>query len=302
MKTNRKGWKILLFDANNLFFKTVLEFHNRTGEQVSMDTTRRLLVSSLAGEYRKFKSARAVGGAVLAFDDKNYWRREYFQHYKAARAKGRADSTFDWNNFFSHYNRFKEELAENFPLQSLQVHGAEADDIIAVLALRYAPQGEVVIWSSDTDDLQLQNIDPSIKQYSYVKKKMITPKSEGYTLFEHVVRGDAGDGIPNILSASDHFVQAAANPEKKMRQKSVMTASIQDWEAHGLKNPEKFCTSEEMLRRFKENRTLVDYRYIPADLASRIVDAHEETKIAKGKVFNYLVENRLTNVLAEGAF
>lgn len=265
-----------------------------------MDTTRRLLTSSLAAEYRKFKPY-TKNGAVLAFDDRSYWRRKVFAPYKAARAKGREDSTFDWPNFFVHYTQFKEELAENFPIQSLQVSGAEADDIIAILALRYAPQGDVLIWSSDTDDLQLQLIDPKIKQYSYIAKKMITPKSEDYTLFEHIVRGDGGDGVPNILSPSDHFILAAQS-EKKMRQKAVRTEKLNEWASHGIHYPEKFCDSEEMLRRFKENRMLVDYQMIPDDLANAIVDAHENTKVAKGKVFNYLVEKRMTNVLQEGGF
>jgi hypothetical protein len=104
---------------------------------------------------------------------------------------------------FPAFNIYKDELREFFPYKSLQVERAEADDIIAILSLRASAGGDpVTIWSSDTDDLQLQLIEPKIKQYSYVRKKYITPKSEKYSLFEHIVRGDAHHGVDGGFPAN----------------------------------------------------------------------------------------------------
>lgn len=289
---------MILIDTNNMFFSEFMEYNKRTGEQMTMDLVRRLGVSKLSRVLKEFK---AYGIGILCHDDRKYWRRDAFPHYKSGRKKGRDDSSFDWEVFFPLYEKFLVELKENFPVLSIKVSGAEADDIIAILSLRFSPVESVMIWSSDTDDLQLQLVDPNIKQFSYIKKKFITPKSEGYSLLEHVIRGDAGDGIPNILSTDDHFVRSAAS-ETTIRQKPVKTAWLQDCENHGIRNPEKFCTDETMLKRFKQNQMLVDYRFIPEDVASRIVEAYEavEGKQPRGKVFTYLVEKQLNNVLRDG--
>ncbi len=258
--------KILLIDANNLFFSTAIDHFSNTREPITTDAVRAVLTSRLARINRDMK--KVPGEKILAFDDRRYWRRDVFEHYKASRAKQRDDQKFDWDSFFPAFNIYKDELREFFPYKSLQVERAEADDIIAILSLRASAGGDpVTIWSSDTDDLQLQLIEPKIKQYSYVRKKYITPKSEKYSLFEHIVRGDAGDGVPNILTRSDHFVN---NPDGK-RQKPIYEAKLLDWAQHA-NEPEKFC-DESMLKRFRENRVLVDYTNIPPAIAANIVEA-----------------------------
>jgi hypothetical protein len=287
--------KILLIDANNLFFSTAIDHFSNTREPITTDAVRAVLTSRLARINRDMK--KVPGEKILAFDDRRYWRRDVFEHYKASRAKQRDDQKFDWDSFFPAFNIYKDELREFFPYKSLQVERAEADDIIAILSLRASAGGDpVTIWSSDTDDLQLQLIEPKIKQYSYVRKKYITPKSEKYSLFEHIVRGDAGDGVPNILTRSDHFVN---NPDGK-RQKPIYEAKLLDWAQHA-NEPEKFC-DEAMLKRLRENRVLVDYTNIPPAIAAGIVEAYETTKVPKGKLFNYMVKNRMTNVMKEAGW
>lgn len=286
---------MLLIDANNLFFSTAIDHFSNTREPITTDAVRTIFTNRLARINRDMK--KVPGEKILAFDDRRYWRRDVFEHYKASRAKQRDDQKFDWDAFFPAFNIYKDELREFFPYKSLQVERAEADDIIAILSLRASAGGDpVTIWSSDTDDLQLQLIEPKIKQYSYVRKKYITPKSEKYSLFEHIVRGDAGDGVPNILTRSDHFVN---NPDGK-RQKPIYEAKLLDWAQHA-NEPEKFC-DESMLKRFRENRVLVDYTNIPPAIAANIVEAYETTKVPKGKLFNYMVKNRMTNVMKEAGW
>jgi hypothetical protein len=54
--------------------------------------------------------------------------------------------------------------------------------------------------------------------------------------------------------------------------------------------------------RFRENRVLVDYTNIPPAIAANIVEAYENTKVPKGKLFNYMVKNRMTNVMKEAGW
>jgi len=284
---------MLLVDASNLFYSTAQDFFGNTKEKMTMQSVRHVLTNKLAlvsRDMKKYGKER-----VLAFDDRQYWRREVFPYYKASRVEMREKSKFDWDAFFEFYGVYKDELRENFPFKCIQVRGAEADDVAAVLAPRVAVGEEVCVWSSDTDNLQIQNIDPRIKQFSYVKKKLITPASEKYNLFDHVVRGDAGDGIPNIYSTADHFVR----PEKK-RQKSIMATSVAEWQRHAHE-PEKFC-SDVMLERYRQNQVLIDYRYIPEDIAAAIVDAYESATVPQGKIFGYMVQHKLTRIMQDGGF
>lgn len=284
---------MLLVDASNLFYSTAQDHFGNTKEKMTMESVRFVLTNKLAitaRDMRKYGKNR-----VLAFDDRRYWRRSVFPHYKAARGEQREKSSFDWDRFFEFYSIYKDELRESFPFKFLQVEEAEADDVIAILAPRMAVAEEVCIWSSDTDNLQLQNLDPRIKQFSYIKKKLITPASEKYNLFEHVVRGDGTDGIPNIYSTSDHFVL----PDKK-RQKAIKATDVEEWQRHA-REPEKFC-SDVMLNRFRENQRLIDYRYIPHDVADRIIKAYDEATVPQGKIFGYMVQHKLTRIMQDGGF
>lgn len=287
---------MLLIDASNRVFSTVLEYHRSTGEQADIQLIRHLITDGLRVDKKRL--AEFADEIVMCFDGRKYWRREFFQHYKAKRAAGREASSFDWDAFFPAYDQFKQELREFFPIKCVEVEGAEADDIMGVLASRYADVKKVCVASSDKDMVQLQqNMNPKIKQYSYFHKKFLTPKTSKYDLFEHVVKGDSGDGVPNILSPDDVLITPGS------RQRPISSKKLEEWRAKGgLFEPENFCTDTQMLERFQRNRTLIDLRKIPGDLAQKIDDAYTEYEVPKGKMFGYLTTNKMMKILREGGF
>ena len=286
---------MIIFDMSNLVFSTMLDYHAKTKEQSDMSLIRHLILGKLIAEKKRLKEY--ADELVFVFDSRHYWRKDRFKYYKGNRKKGRDESSFDWNAFFVHYDEFKKEIRENFPGRYLEVHGAEADDVMAVLAMRYGPTGNVCLVTSDTDMLQIQQyICPKVKQWSLFHKKFITPKNSEYDLFEHIVRGDSGDGVPNILSQEDVLMVAG------LRQKPVSSKKMIEWSRHGIEEPEKFCDSQQMLDNFIRNRDLVDLRKIPLDLQMKIVEAYDNSEIPKGRMFNYLTANRLTRILKEGGF
>lgn len=286
---------MLLFDMSNLVFSTILDYHSKTKEQADMGLIRNLIIGKLSYERKRLKE---YGDEIVcAFDSRHYWRKDVFPYYKAKRKAGRDESSFDWNAFFPMYDQFKQEMRDYFPVKCIEVHGAEADDIMAVLASRYGPTGNVCIVSSDNDLIQIQqNICPKVKQFSLYTKKFLTPKNSEYDLFEHVVRGDSGDGVPNILSADDVLVTEG------VRQKQIRKEKLAEWARHGLTGPELFCSDSTMLERFNRNRTLIDLSKIPFDLQMQIVEAYDNAEVPKGKMFTYLTANRLTRILREGGF
>ena len=48
----------------------------------------------------KSKFGKKYGDIIICCDDKNYWRKQTFPHYKANRKKFREESDYDWNLIF----------------------------------------------------------------------------------------------------------------------------------------------------------------------------------------------------------
>lgn len=283
---------MILIDMSNLVFGAMIDYCTKTKEKPDIDLTRRIVISRIADIKNKLKNF--ADDIVLCYDGRKYWRRDVFPEYKGKRAVGREKMDFDWDMFFPVYTQFKQELRENFPWKSIEIEGAEADDVIAILAMTYGIHLDVCIWSSDHDYIQIQqNSCPKVKQYSGYHKKFLTPRNKEYDMFEHVVKGDSGDGIPNILSDNDTFMV----PGK--RQKPISKKKLEEWSKFGIAQPEKFCPDFETLQRFERNMVLVDFRRIPEDLAQKISTAYQTAEVAKGKMFNYMAANRLTKLMAD---
>ena len=245
----------------------------------------------------KEKLLKYADEIVLCMDGRHYWRKDVFPYYKQNRKKSRENSDFDWNTFFEHFNQLKTEFRENLPYKVLEVEGAEADDIISTLCIEYAPYKQIVIVSSDKDFLQLQsNVSPKIQQYSPYHKKFLKADHNEYNLFEHIVKGDAGDGIGNIFSDDDVFVVDGK------RNKPISTINLTKWAMSGLSKPEVFCKNADDLNRFNRNQAIIDLTKIPNHITDQIKAHYLETQTHGENVFNYLVKNKLKRILERAAF
>jgi hypothetical protein len=143
-----------------------------------------------------------------------------------------------------------------------------------------------MILSSDKDFAQLQRY-PNVEQYSPILKKYIKEPLPLLQLKQLIIRGDKGDGIPNILSRDDCFVTAT-------RQKPITEAKIIGWMNQ---EPKEFC-NEEMLRNYSRNETLIDLTKIPERLQNAILDTYENAKgNSKQDFMNYMIANRLKNLI-----
>lgn len=233
---------------------------------------------------------------VICIDGRNYWRKTLFPQYKQNRKKQQKKDSFDWDAFHEAFNQLKQEFKDNLPYKVIEVETAEADDIMAVLSTAFGPSRDVVIVSSDKDLIQISsNICPKVKQYSPFHKKYISD-STGYNFFEHIVKGDEGDGIPNIFSDDDTFLVEGK------RQTPIRTDRLKEWAKTGLASPEVFCKSLEDLQRLERNRKLIDLTMIPEELKQRIMTAYNEVVVNKGALFDYLVQHKLKKILERGNF
>ena len=274
---------MILIDLNQVLLAGLMaQISNQKGK-LDEHLIRHMVLNIIRNHVKNFK--KEYGEVVLCCDNRKYWRKEFFPFYKAGRKKTREKSDLDWHLIFDMLAKFKVELKENFPYKVIDVEGAEADDIIGTLVPVYSPHEKILILSSDGDFLQLQKYQ-NVKQYNPAQKKYIKSDNPLLELKEKIIRGDKGDGIPNIFSPSDCFV-------RDLRQKPITKGVLEKlMEKH-------YGEWEDMSARegFVRNQVLIDLSLIPGDVKRQILNTYEETKPAKGKLLNYFIEHKLKNLM-----
>jgi 5'-3' exonuclease len=276
---------MILFDYNQVAISNLMEQIGSSRTPVEESLVRHMILNTIRTYVKKFKDSHGPE-VVIACDNKNYWRREIFPHYKASRKKAREASGHDWNAIFDCLHNIRDELAQHSPYKVVSVDTCEADDVIAVLVQKFSATQKIMILSSDKDFAQLQRY-PNVEQYSPILKKFIKEPLPMLQLKQLVIRGDKGDGIPNILSPDDVFVVGG-------RQKPITESKIIKWLNQDSK---EFC-NDEMLRNYSRNETLIDLSKIPENLKVKILDTYENAKVStKQDLLNYMIANRLKNLI-----
>jgi len=276
---------MIIFDYNQVAISSLMEQIGSSKKPVEENLVRHMILNVIRTYVKKFKEKYGPE-VVIACDNKNYWRRDLFPNYKASRKKAREASGHDWNSIFDCLNKIKLELEQNSPYKVITVDTCEADDIIAVLTMKYSATQSVMILSSDKDFAQLQRF-PNVEQYSPILKKYIKEPLPLLQLKQLIIRGDKGDGIPNILSSDDVFVSGG-------RQKPITESKIINWMNQ---EPKEFC-NDDMLRNFSRNEILIDLTKIPQNLCENILHTYDNSKPkSKSEFMNYMIQNRLKNLL-----
>lgn len=275
---------MLILDLNQVMISNIMnQIGNHTNAEIEEDLVRHMVLNTIRSLLVKYKAE--YGELVIACDDKKYWRREFFPHYKANRKKSREASDIDWNAIFTCLNKIRDELKIYFPYKVIQVEGAEADDVIATLVTKKGNvlnTGEkILILSGDKDFIQLQ-IYGNVKQFDPIRKKFIEHNDPQLFLKEHILKGDSGDGIPNVLSPADTFV--SGKTQKKLTQKRI--DSLINF------NPNEH--PEDVQANFIRNNTLINLSLVPEKISSAILKEYEEQE-NKGRqhLMNYFINHRL---------
>jgi len=265
---------------------------------LSVSMVRHMILNSIRGYIHRFKNDYP-GDIIICVDGPNPWRRDIFEQYKAKRREGRSESTTDWEEVFGLIHTIKEEIKENFPYKVVQLDRVEADDIIAVIIKKTVkkpiPFEKYLIISGDKDFQQLQKY-PHVSQYSPIQKKFIETDKPYEYIYEHILRGDVSDGIPNFLSPDDTFVN-------KIKQKPIQKKKLEGW-LHSLMNngePQDFC-NEYHYRNYQRNERLIDFDKIPDEIQNDIYNQYQEAEITvanRSKILPYLINNDLKELIGK---
>lgn len=266
---------MILIDYNAIAISNVVT------QKLDMDENliRHMILNSIRMYRAKFR--QRFGEVVICMDGRKNWRFDAFPNYKFKRKDARKESKMDWNELFRITNMVLDEIKENFPYKVIEHERCEADDIIAVLCedtQEFGRNQQVVIVSSDKDFVQLQKYE-NISQFSPMKKRFIKEDTPRRQLMELIMKGDQADGIPNVLSVDNCFVEGIRQTPLR---KNILDELIKDPKSQG----------EEIYRNYLRNKKLIDLSETPESVKEEIIYNYESQKPAKQNVLNYLVSKR----------
>ena len=290
---------MIVIDYNQVAIGAFMaEVRNRPEADVNLPLLRHMILNTIRAYNKKHR--KEFGDLVIACDNRHYWRRKVYPNYKAGRKATREASSLDWGMIFDSLNLVRDELSEVFPYPVIDIDGAEADDVIGTLAEYSQTIGEpgplfedelviepFLIVSGDHDFKQLQKF-PNVKQWAPAQKKWVKlPESAEHYLMEHIIIGDKGDGIPNMLSSDDVLVNGE-------RQKPIRKKLLAEWK---LMKPEEFVTSE-MAHGWTRNRTLIDLSKTPEDIKESIIHSYKiQTNKEKDSLLDYFVQHNMQQMI-----
>ena len=280
---------MIILDMNQISLANLMmNLHMNKSDEIEEDMVRHMILNSIRLHRQQFQ--KEFGEVVLTYDSKHYWRRDYFPNYKAGRKKGRENDSKDWDAIFGCLNKIKAEFKENLPYKYLEVYGCEADDIIATLCKNitfFNENEKIMIVSGDKDFIQLQKY-PNVSQYSPILKKMVNGHNPNTYIKEHILKGDTSDGVPNVLSPDNTFVDG-------IRQRPLGRKKIENWlDIHIDDLP------DEVKRNYQRNATLINLDNVPEELEMEIMKTYKEAPCGdRSKLLNYFIQSRLKNLTNE---
>ena len=275
---------MIIVDLNQIMISNLMvQINGRNAVELSEDLVRHMVLNSLRAHKKRF---RDYGEMIIACDSGNVWRREVYPNYKAGRKTTREKSVHDWTTIFEIMSKIKNELKEHMPYKVIEIDTAEADDIIAALVKKsYYTDQNVLILSGDKDFIQLHN--NRVKQYNPVLSKFVGQgETPSIYIKEHILKGDRSDGIPNVLSDDNVFVEGR-------RQRPLTKKKIASWVDEMV-----MTFTEEEQKNYDRNQKLIDLSLIPPELEAKIYNEFKEVKVAhRSKILNYFITRKLKTLI-----
>lgn len=256
----------------------------------------------------------SYGSMTICLDShSNNWRKTVYSDYKASRKDEREESPIPFDKIFPYIDEMISQFIANTPWNVVKVRGAEADDVILVLAQAYSDVEEVLILSSDKDMIQAQQ-KANVKQYSPLTKKWITFETKSNSMnnwiTEHIVLGDTADDVPRITDKTEFTASfkkyldgiginytpkeyLGLNPEKIVEIEENYNVLDKKGQKDIWKNPklgpktlqkimesgefEEWLNSNELYRpNYERNKKLVLQEYIPTEIFNECIIKYKE--------------------------
>ena len=279
---------VLLLDFSNIAFATYYAMQHYDNDEFETEEGKvKYWKFMMLNSIKKNKLKHNPDEFIVCVDSKS-WRTKAFKYYKAKRKQMRRESNFDYKFFVDNMNEFVNELDENFPYSVMKINGAEADDIIAILAQHLRNKYKKVIIASNDKDFK-QIVSGNIHLWNIRDEKFSTVEDNDEYLIRQILTGDYSDGIPNVKSDSDTFI----NDDK--RQKPCGPKTVDKILEQGVK---EWVKENGLQKNFIRNRKLIELspNTIPKGLWELCVKKYEGREKKRGdytKILKYLSKNRM---------
>lgn len=244
----------LIFDFYNIMYRSVFATVAESPEDnETFYLTRHNVLASIFGTIIKLNPANVI----FAIDSKNSWRYQVYPEYKQNRKE--RDTFVDIDLMLTVMNEFVDDMKTLFSnMMFVKVPKCEGDDIIGVLAHKIiSAHTDVIIVSSDSDMNQLLAL-PNVRQYSPKNKEFVNCINPKAFLEAKIIAGDTSDNIKGI--------KPRVGPKTAEK---IVCEGLMEWlNGLGLEEAEH----NEILEKYKRNKTLIDFNCIPRGIAYSIED------------------------------
>lgn len=271
--------KTLIFDFSQIAHAT---FHSQVrfdkdlkGQFEQFAFHKYLMLSSILKTKKKYNPDE-----IIIATDKKSWRKDFFPYYKARRAMKKTDLEFDVQLLYDAIEEMIAELKENFPYKVIEVDKAEGDDVIAVLTQELVPyRKNIIIASRDKDFKQLLKY-KNVTLYDAIEDAEIECENPQEFILEHILVGDSGDDIPNLLSDDKVFITQGK------RQKPCTAKVKREY----FENPEKYAIDNGLIDNWERNKKLItlDIEVIPVEIVEGIKQCYFSQKQASANAMQLL--------------
>ena len=280
----------ILMDFNQVILASLFQaVGNHTNIDIDENVIRHMFLNSVRMNRKKFH--HEYGEIIICADGKNTWRREAYPYYKANRKKTRDKSDLDWNNVFNIMNVIRDEMREFFPYKVIHIDHCEADDIIGTIihnegTTMNTGAEKYLVLSADKDFIQLQTY-ANVDQYDPIRKRWLSDNNPTQFLEEHIIKGDSGDGVPNILSPDNCL--AVGERQKPMTQKRM-----------ALYKGTSENMDEETIARYNRNKKMIDLNEVPQKYKDMIMAEYkQEETVGRSQLFNFFITKKLKNLVSD---
>lgn len=298
------SYGMYVLDMNQISIASIMVQGKQYRYVFNENLIRHIILSVLLHLSKKFKFRQNKSKVLLCYDSYS-WRKDIFPQYKGNRKKDHEADIIDWSELYRILNMIRDEFDQYLPYDIIKVDDCEADDIIATLCYKFLKDKELIdkykdfiIVSGDKDFIQLHR--HNVKQYDPIHKKNFIKinKSPKDYLKEHIIRGDSSDGIPNIKSDDNTFIDAS------LRQKPIRQKEIDDLLSplYPIEDQIKVIYGVDVLDRYRRNKALIDLESIPQKIKNSIIKEYiriTNKPSNRSRLLTYLVKKKLKNFIDE---
>lgn len=301
---------LMVVDLSNILYRTIYSDSSiKRADDISIELLRHVMLNSVL-DYLKKVRARFPDRSVVTIlaHDHGSWRRKVFEYYKWSRRQPDPKATEEKLAFkkkvLETFDLLAKEAKEHYPFISIKASDCEADDVCAAIASEFGEMTDVVLVSSDKDikQLALGRVWSLYPTHTMDKKwhQFKNEKEQRDYVLNLVLDGDSGDGIPNVLSDSNTFVEVTKRqrPMTDKRMAELKVVAGDDPLFRGL-------ILSPVGARFAENMELIDLRgsrNLPNGYMERIINEYQDQlstlDCRKLNFYRYLNQNGLSRHLS----